>query len=99
MLQRADLGEANNQGASQLSSRVVIVHERGHNALHKAAYGGHAQLCDWLQEVALLDPEQPDVRPEAVLSPSSKRLRGQSCSTLARKAGFQESTAGYMHVL
>ena len=23
---------------------------RGHNALHKAAYGGHSQLCKWLQE-------------------------------------------------
>ena len=22
----------------------------GHNALHKAAYGGHAALCSWLQE-------------------------------------------------
>eukprot|EP00913_Durusdinium_trenchii_P014850 g13926.t1 len=59
--QRVDLGATNNQG---------------HNALHKAAYGGHAELCKWLQDEATLDPEQPDAR-------------GQSCFALARKAGFQ----------
>ena len=54
--QGLDLGTTNNQGAEISRASFVVAtslppnEHQGHNALHKAAYGGHAALCSWLQE-------------------------------------------------
>ncbi|KAJ1622567.1 hypothetical protein T492DRAFT_885047 [Pavlovales sp. CCMP2436] len=53
---------------------------RGHNALHKAAYGGHRELCAWLQH------GPPHLDAECALTDA----RGQTAVELARKAGFVE---------
>ena len=52
---------------------------QGHNALHKAAYGGHRAICEWLQD------GPPHLDPEALLPDA----RGQTPADLAVKAGFQ----------
>lgn len=36
---------------------LADTNNQGHNALHKAAYGGHTDLCLWLQDEVRLDPE------------------------------------------
>jgi ankyrin repeat protein len=65
MLQGLDLHNTNNQG---------------HNALHKAAYGGHKAVCEWLQE----GPVGLDVQSQLC------DVRGQTPCDLAKKAGFEE---------
>eukprot|EP00397_Hematodinium_sp_SG-2012_P006504 GEMP01006537.1.p1 GENE.GEMP01006537.1~~GEMP01006537.1.p1 ORF type:complete len:828 (+),score=205.05 GEMP01006537.1:324-2807(+) len=50
---------------------------QGHHALHKAAYGGHADLCRWLRD-------------SLHLSITDEDARGQTPSKLAIKAGFWE---------
>lgn len=58
---------------------LADTNNQGHNALHKAAYGGHTDLCLWLQDEVRLDPE-------ALI----KDARGQDAVALARKAGFED---------
>jgi len=61
---------------------LAITNNQGHNALHKAAYGGHRELCEWLQEVVHLD------RRAGITD-----ARGQTPVDLALKAGHEELAA------
>jgi len=59
---------------------IKNVNSQGHNALHKAAYGGHRDICEWLQDGPLrVDPEA-----------SLEDVRGQTPAALAIKGGFPE---------
>ena len=68
--------------------------EQGHNALHKAAYGGHLELCRWLLNVP--SESSDDAMPVkqrneiAAARASLCDKRGQSPACLAAKAGFDE---------
>ncbi|CAE8696156.1 unnamed protein product, partial [Polarella glacialis] len=58
---------------------LALGNNQGHNALHKAAYGGHRELCCWLQDEVGLDREA-----------SVQDTRGQTPVDLARKAGYED---------
>ncbi|KAF4673172.1 hypothetical protein FOL47_010881 [Perkinsus chesapeaki] len=65
-------------------AELVLGNDQGHTALHKAAYGGHRDICEWLITLdcfkELLDT--PDVR-------------GQTPAVLARKGGHEELGAWF----
>lgn len=59
---------------------LANVNTQGHNALHKAAYGGWKDVCSWLQD-----------GPSCIDRTSELRdVRGQSPVDLANKAGFPD---------
>ena len=64
---------------------MAVANDQGHNALHKAAYGGHRELCAWLQD-SYRDSVGVGLDREARLTDT----RGQTPVDLATKAGHHE---------